>query len=246
MRPFGGNFLRYYFHRGTFKWQISDTFLHNVFIFCYIWYKKIPSIFLNINYAHKYRLSYRYGSSRWKKYELGCEISLSLSLPYLSPSPPPSFFLSSRNLFERARAKRASRHLGEKKLHNHESSLTLWFRGVLERLLRPLMRTLSLRNDTSQGDGGPPEISHSASSVVDASKVASSTIMPLSPTCKNTQKLVRRTQRAFSSNGRGKQTKIFSLVSRFLLLFVFRAEEETYTRRSALSRCIQSNNKRIM
>lgn len=69
------------------------------------------------------------------------------------------------------------------KLHNHsKSSLTLWFRGVLERLLRPLMRTLSLRNDTSQGDGGPPEISHSASSVVEASKVASSTIMPPSPT----------------------------------------------------------------
>jgi len=45
-----------------------------------------------------------------------------------------------------------------------------------------LMRILSLKNDTSQGDGGPPEISHSASSVVEASKVASSIIMPPSPT----------------------------------------------------------------
>ena len=44
------------------------------------------------------------------------------------------------------------------------------------------MRILSLKNDTSQGDGGPPEISHSASSVVEASKVASSIIMPPSPT----------------------------------------------------------------
>jgi len=53
------------------------------------------------------------------------------------------------------------------------------------------MRTLSLRNDTSQGDGGPPEISHSTSSVVDASKVASSTIMPPSPTCKKKMILER-------------------------------------------------------
>lgn len=61
--------------------------------------------------------------------------------------------------------------------------ITLWFRGVLERLLRPLMRTLSLKKDTSQGDGGPPASSHSASSVVDASNVVSNTMMPPSPTC---------------------------------------------------------------
>lgn len=63
----------------------------------------------------------------------------------------------------------------------------MWFLGVLERLLRPLMRTLSLQNDTSQGDGGPPLSSHSASSVVDASNVASNTMIPPSPTCNQTK-----------------------------------------------------------
>ncbi|KAK1134339.1 hypothetical protein K0M31_012110 [Melipona bicolor] len=66
-----------------------------------------------------------------------------------------------------------------------DGKLTLWFRGVLERLLRPLMRMLSLKKDTSQGEGGPPASSHSASSVVDASNVASNTIMPPSPTCRS-------------------------------------------------------------
>lgn len=45
------------------------------------------------------------------------------------------------------------------------------------------MRTLSLKKDTSQGEGGPPASSHSASSVVDASNVVSNTMMPPSPTC---------------------------------------------------------------
>ena len=56
------------------------------------------------------------------------------------------------------------------------------FLGDFERLLCPLMRILSLVNVTSHGDGGPPDISQSESSVVEASTVASSTITLLSLT----------------------------------------------------------------
>lgn len=75
----------------------------------------------------------------------------------------------------------------------------MWFLGVLERLLRPLMRTLSLQNDTSQGDGGPPLSSHSPSSVVDASNVASNTMIPPSPTC-NKQKKKKKKKRTNYEN----------------------------------------------
>lgn len=78
----------------------------------------------------------------------------------------------------------------------------MWFLGVLERLLRPLMRTLSLQNDTSQGDGGPPLSSHSPSSVVDASNVASNTMIPPSPTCNRNKEKKKK-----------KKTKIMELLS---------------------------------
>lgn len=78
----------------------------------------------------------------------------------------------------------------------------MWFLGVLERLLRPLMRTLSLQNDTSQGDGGPPLSSHSPSSVVDASNVASNTMIPPSPTCNRNKEEKKK-----------KKTKIMELLS---------------------------------
>lgn len=79
----------------------------------------------------------------------------------------------------------------------------MWFLGVLERLLRPLMRTLSLQNDTSQGDGGPPLSSHSPSSVVDASNVASNTMIPPSPTCNRNKEEKKKK----------KKTKIMELLS---------------------------------
>lgn len=69
------------------------------------------------------------------------------------------------------------------KVSIHEQFIfTLWFLGVLMRLLRPLITTLSLVNNTSHGDGGPRDISQSPSSVVEASRVASRTMIPPSPT----------------------------------------------------------------
>lgn len=98
----------------------------------------------------------------------------------------------------------------------------MWFLGVLERLLRPLMRTLSLQNDTSQGDGGPPLSSHSPSSVVDASNVASNTMIPPSPTCnrnkeekkKKKTKIMELLSTEFSSNYFTRPRNIFTSAAR--------------------------------
>lgn len=84
------------------------------------------------------------------------------------------------------------------------------------------MRTLSLQNDTSQGDGGPPLSSHSPSSVVDASNVASNTMIPPSPTCnrnkeekkKKKTKIMELLSTEFSSNYFTRPRNIFTSAAR--------------------------------